>query len=143
MARRRKSIFGKLVGAAVIAGAAKIIVDLNKKAKEDDRDNKDVAKEKFNGIVDDAKSGELTDKAMESVGKAKDSIGQFANDVKSGKVAEDIMSGKVAEDVKTKFNETVEKVTSDEFKNEATAFAQNLKEGVVDIFDNKDENNNN
>lgn len=141
MAKKKGSGFGKLLGAAAIASIAKIISDLNKKAKKDGKDILDVAKEKMDDIVEDAKSGELADKAKEAVGKAGESIGQFAQDVKSGKLVDDVKSGKMAEDVKTKFSETVDKVKSEEFKNEAASFAQNLKEGVIDIFDGKNDDN--
>ena len=63
-----------LLGAAAVAGAATVISKLEKEAKEEGKDILDVAKEKVGDIIEDAKSGELTNKVSDAIDKVTDKI---------------------------------------------------------------------
>lgn len=123
MANKKGGFLGKLLGAAAIAGTAAAISKLEKQAKEENKDILDVAKDRFDEIVKDTKSGEIVDKASDAVMKTVD----------------DIKSGEFQENVKTKLNETIEDVKSGEIFNKASDVATNVKDGVVDLFDGKKE----
>lgn len=126
MAKKRGSFLGKLFGAAAVAGAAKVIVDLEKKAKEEGKDILDVAKEKADSVVESVKSGEAFEKAQ-----------NFAE-----KTVNEINSGEFQENLKNKINETVESVKSGEFVEKAKDTVTNLREGVNDILDGKESTDN-
>ena len=119
MARRRGSFLGKLLGIAALAGAANAVSKLEKQAKEQDRDILDVAKEKYDDLVEDVKSGE-------ALKKAKDFAEKTVNDVNSGEFQENL---------KEKFNQTVESVKSGEFAQKAKEKVKlKVKEVTLDEF---------
>ena len=83
MARRRGSFLGKLLGIAAVAGAAAAVSKLEKQAKEEEKDILDVAKEKYDGFMEEVKSGE-------ALQKAKDFAEKTVNDVNSGQFQENL-----------------------------------------------------
>ena len=90
----------------------------------------DVAKEKVGGLIDDIKSGEIVDKADQAINKVTD----FAN-----KTVEDVKSGEFTRNVQEQFNKTVDSVKSGEMLNKAQEYVQNVKAGVEDLLDGKEE----
>lgn len=135
------SLLGGILGAAAVAGAAKVISDLEKQAKEEGVDILDVAKQKAEDIVEDVKSGEL---AKNVGGKIGDTINDVIDDVKSGELqekvtnlVEDVKTGEIKDILSDKAKDVIEDVKSDEFKQKAGETLTNLKDGVIDILDGK------
>lgn len=136
------SLLGGLLGAAAVAGAAKVISDLEKEAKQEGKDILDVAKEKVDDIVEDAKSGELEQNIKEKVGDLVKDVKDIdlQKDVidKANKLVDDAKSGELKNKVEDKIKDIAAEVQSDEFKAKASETVQNLKDGVIDILDGKD-----
>lgn len=152
------NLLGKLAGLATAAGAAKIIADLEKEAKEKNIDIVDLAKEKAGELVGDAK--ETVDKFIAEA-KTTDSNGDVVENVKNlldkdgngkidifetvsdkvGDLVEDAKSGKLVKDIQETAKGIYEEVQSPEFKKEAVDTLINLKDGVVDLLDGKDDKN--
>ena len=130
---KRNSFLGKVIFAGAVAGAATLISKLEKQAKEEDRDIKDVAKEKYDELVEDVNSGKAAEKAEDLADKAVD----FAE-----KTIDDFNSGELQTNLQQKYNETVDSFNSGELKEKAKEAAakakdtiQSAKDGIVDIFD--------
>jgi len=121
---KKGSFLGKLFGVAAVAGAAQAISQLEKEAKEQGKDILDVAKDKLGNVVENVKSGEALEKVTD-----------FAE-----KTVENVKSGEFVDTVKDKLDDVMESVKSGEFAEKAKETAANLKDGVVDIFDGKEEN---
>ena len=118
MARRKKRGLGGLLGKlAVAVGLAAVVSNLEKEAKEEGRDITDVAADKVNNFVNNVKSGELQKNVLEKADKlvngAKETINNTVESVKSG-------------EIKDKTDQVVDK---------ATEMVDNLRDGVVDLFD--------
>ena len=123
MARKRRSFLGRLFGLAAVAGAAAAVSNLEKQAKEQGRDISEVAKEKYDNIIQEVKSGEALQKAK-----------NFAE-----KTVNDVNSGEFQENLKVKINQTVESVKSGEFADKAKQMANNVKDGVTSLIDSASE----
>ena len=107
MARKRRRGLGGLIGKlAVAVGLAAVVSNLEKEAKEEGRDITDVAADKVNNFVDSVKSGELQKNVLEKADK--------------------VING-------TK--ESINKTVADQVVDKATEMVDNLRDGVVDLFD--------
>ena len=125
MAKKRGSFLGKLFGAAAVAGAAKVVSDLEKQAKEEGKDILDVAKEKADSVVESVKSGEAFEKAQnfaektvneinsgEFVEKAKDTVTNLkdgVNDILDGKDSTDDVIENTYEEVEEVLEDVIHK----------------------------------
>ena len=137
MAKKKGSFLGKVFFGAAVAGGAALLNKWEKQAKEENRDIKDVAKEKVDNLVDDVNSGKAAEKVEELADKAVD----FAE-----KTIDDFNSGELQANLQQKYDETVESVRSGEFKEKTMETAAKAKEtllgakdGIVDMFDDPKE----
>lgn len=117
---------GVLLGIAALFGTAAVIISkLEKKAKQEGKDIGDVAKDSINNVVDSVKSGRAVENSKEYVNKK----------------VEDIKSGKFVEDAKDAVTKAYEDVKSGKILNEVNDIAVNAKDGVMDIINSVNKEN--